>query len=130
MKPASASWRHGAGRKGAAFYLAWGRDEADASQAASLARAAGTIGRGDLVVVARWPEGAGALPPSRWVERRERLDLIEDRALFAELERAVERAGLAEGNSGAETGALAEAARIAAMTDAEIYAAALGTELR
>ena len=39
--------------EGCTFFLAWGRTE-EASERVSLARAAGEVGSGDVVMVARW----------------------------------------------------------------------------
>ena len=39
---------------GRTFFLAWGRTEGEASERVSLARAAGEVGPGDVVVMAQW----------------------------------------------------------------------------
>jgi hypothetical protein len=51
--------------EGRVFCLAWGRTEEEASERVSLARAAGEVGPGDVVVMARWTDRH--MPASRWV---------------------------------------------------------------
>jgi hypothetical protein len=114
---------------GGVFFLAWGRDEAEIERAVANAKAQAEISRGDTVVRARWT-GHNGTPASRWITHpRRELSPAEDSALMAALERrcaavysAEELAEMvnARGNGVPCTG------RVSEMTDAQLFAAALG----
>ena len=63
---------------GADVFVAWGKDEEQASRALAEACERGEVCKGDLVICAVWPHGAD-LPPSRWVTH----NLLSDRELRA-----------------------------------------------
>lgn len=104
----------------AACYLAWGASEVAAAERASLARASGEIGQGDMVVMAAWPSGAGAMPLSRWVGRVTGAELD---ALAPYLERIVASTPEADWGRGDAVGP-------PTVSNAQLVATALGVELR
>jgi hypothetical protein len=98
-----------------AFYLLWAADEQALDRAKSEALAVGEIQKGDILVAAVW-SGLAEMPRSRWVGIKERIRGAEEDAIYDLLLR------LKKGDMGPTPppGALAE------MTDAELYAIALG----
>jgi hypothetical protein len=101
-----------------AFYLLWAADEHALDRARFEALAIGEIQKGDILVAAVWP-GPAEMPRSRWVGIRERIRGAEEDAMFNLLLR------VKKGDMGPTPppGALAE------MTDAELLAIALGTQI-
>jgi hypothetical protein len=59
-------------------FVAWGKDEEQASRALAEACERGEVCKGDLVICAVWPHG-DELPPSRWVTHKQ----VSDRELRA-----------------------------------------------
>ena len=74
------------------MFVAWGKDEEQASRALAEACERGEVCKGDLVICAVWPH-ADDLPPSRWVTH----DQLSDRELKAILATVQERCGAKAG---------------------------------
>ena len=118
---------------GGVFFMAWGRDEAEIERAVANAKAQAEISQGDTLVRALWTGHNGTLA-SRWIAQpRRELSPAEDGALMAALERRCaevypeeEMAEMvnARGNGVPCTG------RVSEMTDAQLFAAALGEPAR
>jgi hypothetical protein len=76
-------------RPGAAgVFVAWGRNEEEASGAFAEACARGEVRKGDLTSCAVWPH-ADDLPPSRWLTFRQLSDR-EEEAILATLKRRID----------------------------------------
>ena len=109
----------GAGRAGAVFFLAWGRDIPEIEAALAGAQAAGEVERGDIVVRALWT-GSNGTPPSRWImEGALHWQDPEFVALEHEVERRLPGCGFAD-----EPGP-----DLAALTNLQLFAKALGDRL-
>jgi hypothetical protein len=104
----------------AAFFLLWGRNPAELETRLEDAKERGAVTRGDPLVRAIWT-GNNGTPPARWIASV-RGDLLtgEDDALVREIERRTLGADCDEGEDERATNRARE------MSDAELYAAALG----
>ena len=115
-------------RPAGAFFLAWGRSEAEIERTVADAKAGGSIGRGDTLVRVLWT-GQDTMPASRWIGScRGDLSPDEEDALTAELERLC-----AEVHSPEEITASVTAPRdlqVMHMTDAQLLAVALGKRVQ
>ena len=107
--------------EGRVFFLAWGRTEEEASERVSLARAAGEVGPGDVVVMARWT--GRDMPASRWVGSIGPFSAELD-ALLGGIRCAMDGVDDRVGEDADPD------PRLAALTDAQLVAMALGVELR
>lgn len=120
--------------EGRTFFLAWGEDEEAAAQRVSLARAAGEVGSGDVVVMAKWTgldfHGRPLrmpMPASRWVGKIGPFSAELD-ALLGEIRRVTNGADNRDGED-ADPDPRA-AAYLTSLSDAQLVAMALGVELR
>ena len=77
------------------MFVAWGRDEGEASSAPAKACERGEVRKGDLTFCAVWPH-ADDLPPSRWLTYKQRSDR-EEEAILTTLK---QRIGFCEEASG------------------------------
>jgi hypothetical protein len=112
-------------RRTGVFFLAWGRDDAEIAGQLDEARGRGMVGRGDLIVRAHW-NGRNSPPLSRWIVGRMREWSDEEgEALTAEMER---RIAAMERPTGAPTSPQMQE-KLRRMTDAELFAAALGARV-
>jgi hypothetical protein len=84
----------------AGVFVAWGRDEDEASSALAEACERGEVRKGDFMFHAVWPHAAD-LPPSRWVTFRQLSDR-EEEAIVATLKRRIGFREEARGQSGPE----------------------------
>jgi hypothetical protein len=111
--------------EGRTFFLAWGRTEGEASERVSLARAAGEVGSGDVVVMARWM--GRDMPASRWVGELGPFSAELD-ALLGGIRCAMDGADDRAGEDASPDPGVA--AYLASLSDAQVVAVALGVELR
>jgi hypothetical protein len=106
----------------AVFFLVWGRSDAEIEQAVNHAKEAGTISRGNVLVRAHW-RGANGAPQSRWIAgARRELSPAEYDALLGQLDDLI-------GSMSAPSippNRPPPDERLSQMTDAELFAEALG----
>jgi hypothetical protein len=106
----------------AVFFLAWGRNDAEIEQAVSDAKSAGKISRGDVLVGAYW-RGANGAPSSRWITgARRELAPVEYDALLGQLDDLI---GNMSARPVSEPRTFRDE-RLSQMTDAQLFAEALG----
>jgi hypothetical protein len=109
----------------AVFFLAWGRNDAEVQQVVRVAKSAGKISRGDLLVRAHW-RGANGAPASRWITgARRELSAAEYDALLKRVDEMIASTSAPQvtaSHSFQDEG-------LSQMTDAQLIAEALGERL-